>query len=251
MSIMKYVTIPVMALAGLAMLATSQVQAAWEPSGRVEILTGCKTGCGPDRIARMLQKIWRKHKLVKAKVVVVNKAGGDNSIVTTYLQKHKGSGNYLLSSGTAIATSYYTGRNPNGTIHLTPVALMITEYIATAVKGDSPIKSAKQLIAMIKKDPKSVAIGTASSRGNSNHQAITLAAMAAGIAPSSMKFVIFQSGRIGRTNLLGGHVVAAQSSVGGFIKHHKKGKLRILAISSPKRLGGAVKNVPTLERTRL
>lgn len=66
MSIMKYVTIPVMALTGLAMLATSQVQAAWEPSGRVEILTGCITGCGPDRIARMLQKIWRKHKLVKA-----------------------------------------------------------------------------------------------------------------------------------------------------------------------------------------
>lgn len=209
------------------------------------MLTGCKTGCGPDRIARVLQKIWKKHKLVDAKVVVVNKAGGGNSIVTTYLQEHKGSGNHLLVSGTAIATSYYTGRNPNGTIHLTPVVLMITEYIATAVKAGSPIKNAKQLIAMLKKVPKSLAIGTASSRGNSNHQAMILAAQSAGIDPSAMKFVIFQSGRIGRTNLLGGHVDAAQSSLGGFLKHHKKGKLRIVAISAPERLGGAAKDIPT------
>ena len=31
----------------------------------------------------------------------------------------------------------------------------------------------------------------------------------------------------------------------GFIKHHKKGKLRIIAVSSPHRLGGAIKDVPT------
>jgi putative tricarboxylic transport membrane protein len=244
MTISKLLTFSLMAFAGLSM-ATAPAQAAWKPSGKVELLTGCKTGCGPDRIARVLQKIWKKHKLVDAKVVVVNKAGGGNSIVTTYLQKHKGSGNHLLVSGTAIATSYYTGRNPNGTIHLTPVVLMITEYIATAVKAGSPIKNAKQLIAMLKKDPKSIAIGTASSRGNSNHQAMILAAQSAGIDPSAMKFVIFQSGRIGRTNLLGGHVDAAQSSLGGFLKHHKKGKLRIVAISAPERLGGAAKDIPT------
>ncbi|MEL0105723.1 MAG: tripartite tricarboxylate transporter substrate binding protein [Rhodospirillales bacterium] len=245
MKIRKFVSMSACAVAGLAMMAFTTPAHAWKPSGKVEILTGCKTGCGPDRIARILQKIWKKHKLVDAKVVVVNKAGGGNSIALKYLQEAAGKGDRLMLSGSAVATSYYTGRSPIGTPHLTAVALLITEYIATAVKGDSPIKSAKQLISMIKKDPKSVAIGTATSRGNSNHQAITLAAMSAGIDPNAMKFVIFQSGRIGRTNLLGGHVTASQSSVGGFIKHHKKGKLRILAVSSPERLGGAVKNVPT------
>jgi len=245
MKIAQYMTLPAIALAGIAFTIVSTPSYAWKPDGKVELIAACKTGCGPDRIARVLQKIWKKHKLVDAKVVVANKGGGGNSIATTYLQKHQGRGDHLLLSGTAIATSYYTGRNPYGTVHLTPVVLMITEYIATAVKGDSPIKSAKELIAKIKKDPQSVAIGTASSRGNSNHQAIILAAQSAGIDPSAMKFVIFQSGRIGRTNLLGGHVDASQSSLGGFLKHHKKGKLRILAISSPKRLGGDAKDIPT------
>ena len=246
MTAMKYVSLPVMALAGLAMAAISAPsQAAWKPDGKVELLTGCKTGCGPDRIARILQKIWRVHKLVDAKVVVVNKAGGGNSIALGYLQKAAGRGDRLMLSGSAVVTSYYTGRSPIGTPHLTPVALLITEYIATAVKADSPIKSAKELIEKIKKDPKSISIGTATSRGNSNHQAITLAAMDAGIDPNKMKFVIFQSGRIGRTNLLGGHVDASQSSLGGFLKHHKNGKLRILAISSPHRLGGAAKDIRT------
>ncbi|MEQ8193660.1 MAG: tripartite tricarboxylate transporter substrate-binding protein [Rhodospirillales bacterium] len=243
---MNILSSSLMALAILALTAFAvPAQAAWKPGDKIEILTGCKTGCGPDRIARVLQKIWQKQGLVKSRVVVVNKAGGGNSIALTYLQQHKGDGNYLMLSGSAVATSYYTGRSPIGTKHLTAVALLITEYIATAVKPDSPYKTAKDLIAQIKKDPKSVAIGTATSRGNSNHQAITLAAMAAGIDPNSMKFVIFQSGRIGRTNLLGGHVDAAQSSVGGFLKHHQQGKLRILAVSSEERLGGAIKDVPT------
>ncbi len=243
---LSLMALSLMALSGLSLTtASTSAQAAWKPSGKVEILTGCKAGCGPDRIARVLQKIWKKHKLVDANVVVVNKAGGGNSIVSTYLQTFKGRGDHLLLSGSAIATSYYTGRNPFGTIHMTAVGLLMTEYIVTAVKGDSPIKNVKQLIATLKKDPKSLSIGTASSRGNSNHQAISLAAMSAGIDPNALKFVIFQSGRIGRTNLLGGHVDVAQSSAGGFMKHHKKGTLRILAISSAKRLGGSLKNVPT------
>jgi putative tricarboxylic transport membrane protein len=242
----RFLAVPLMAAAGLALAVTATPsQAAWAPDGTVEIITGCKTGCGPDRIARLLQQIWKKYDLVKSKVVVVNKPGGGNSIALTYLQQHKGNGSYLMLSGSAVATSYYTGRAPLGTEHLTAVGLLITEYIATAVKGDSPIKDAKELIAKLKKDPQSLSIGTATSRGNSNHQAISLAAMAAGIDPNKLKFVIFQSGRIGRTNLLGGHVDVAQSSVGGFITQHQQGKLRIVAVSSAERLGGPLKDVPT------
>ena len=69
--------------------------------------------------------------------------------------------------------------------------------------------------------------------------------MKAGIDPKELKIIIFQSGSIGRTNLLGGHVDVAQSSVGGFIKHHEQGVLRILAITSPERLPGVAESIPT------
>jgi putative tricarboxylic transport membrane protein len=90
------------------------------------------------------------------------------------------------------------------------------------VKTDSPYIDGKALLAQMKKDPKSVSIGTATSRDNSNHMEISLVALKYGIDPNALKFVIFQSGRIGRMNLLGGHVDAEQSNIGGLIKHHKR-----------------------------
>lgn len=76
MKIAQYMTLPAIALAGIAFTIVSTPSYAWKPDGKVELIAACKTGCGPDRIARVLQKIWKKHKLVDAKVVVANKGGG-------------------------------------------------------------------------------------------------------------------------------------------------------------------------------
>ncbi|MEQ8193661.1 MAG: tripartite tricarboxylate transporter substrate binding protein [Rhodospirillales bacterium] len=244
--ILRSSVLPIAAIAGLALGAgAGTADAAWKPTNKVEISVTCKPGCGPDRIARMLQKIWSVHKLVDADVVVHNKAGGGGAIQLNYINSHPGDGHYLGIASASALTTYYTGRTKIGLRDMTPLALLLTEYIVTAVKGDGPIKDAKDLMARIKADPQSVSIGTATSRGNANHQAISLAALRSGIDPKKMKFVIFQSGRIGRTNLIGGHVDVAQSSAGGFLNAHKQGKLRIVAVSSPERLGGPAKNVPT------
>ncbi|MEQ8193662.1 MAG: tripartite tricarboxylate transporter substrate binding protein [Rhodospirillales bacterium] len=238
--------LPAALLAGLTLtFHSATVEAAWKPTKKVEISVTCKPGCGPDQIARLLQKIWKTEKITPVDTVVHNKAGGGGAVQLNYINSHPGDGHYLGIGSASSLTTYYTGRTKIGLRDVTPLVLLVTEYIVTAVKGDSPIKSAKELLAQIKKDPASLSIGTATSRGNANHQAISLAALRAGIDPKKMKFVIFQSGSIGRTNLLGGHVNVAQSSAGGFLKHHKQGKLRILAVSSPERLGGEAKDVPT------
>ena len=242
----KNLTLPIIGFGLIALTgAPVTAEAAWQPSQNVEISVTCKAGCGPDRIARMLQKIWKTNKIVDADVIVHNKAGGGGGIQLGYIDAHKGDGHYLgIASASALST-YLTGRTKIGLHQMTPLAVLGQAYISTAVKADSPYKDGKDLLAQMKKDPKSVAIGTATSRGNSNHMAVSLAALKYGIDPNALKFVIFQSGRIGRTNLLGGHVDAAQSSIGGFIKHHKSGKLRVVAIAAPERLGGAAKDIPT------
>ncbi|MEQ8194407.1 MAG: tripartite tricarboxylate transporter substrate binding protein [Rhodospirillales bacterium] len=193
----------------------------------------------------MIQKIWKTHNIVPGVAVVLNKAGGGGGVQLEYMSARKGNGHILGVGSSSALGSYLTGRTKVGLLDMTPLVLLVTEYICTAVKGDSPIKDAKDLLARLKKDPQSLSLGTATSRGGPNHQAIALTALRAGIDPAKMKVVVFQSGRIGRTNLLGGHIDIAQSSTGGFINHHKQGKLRILAVSAPSRLGGAVKNVPT------
>ena len=62
---------------GFAMLAaTMPSQAAWEPNKPVELVVPAGTGGGADQMARLIQGIVVKHKLMKESMIVANKAGG-------------------------------------------------------------------------------------------------------------------------------------------------------------------------------
>ena len=67
-------------LAAAALLATCSAAgpalAAWEPSKPVEFVVPAGTGGGADQMARLIQGIIVKHKLMKESVIVVNKSGG-------------------------------------------------------------------------------------------------------------------------------------------------------------------------------
>ena len=51
-------------------------QAAWEPTKAVEFVVPAGTGGGADQMARLIQGIVIKHKLMKEPLIVVNKSGG-------------------------------------------------------------------------------------------------------------------------------------------------------------------------------
>ena len=64
-----------LALAAAAVLA-GPARAAWEPSKPVEFVVPAGTGGGADQMARLIQGIIIKHKLMKESMIVANKAGG-------------------------------------------------------------------------------------------------------------------------------------------------------------------------------
>src|SRR6185503_1652554 len=53
-----------------------QASAAWEPTKTVEFIVPAGTGGGADQMARVVQGIIAKNKLMKVPMVVLNKAGG-------------------------------------------------------------------------------------------------------------------------------------------------------------------------------
>src|SRR5438046_4884577 len=61
-------------VAGLVLAAPAH--AAWEPTKPVEFVVPAGTGGGADQMARLIQGIIVKHKLMKESMVVVNKSGG-------------------------------------------------------------------------------------------------------------------------------------------------------------------------------
>jgi putative tricarboxylic transport membrane protein len=125
------------------------------------------------------------------------------------------------------------------------VVRLFDEYISVTVKPVSPIKSGKDLVAFMKRDPSAVSFGIATSLGATNHASVASAFKAAGIDIRKMKNVIFPSGGAASTALLGGHVDVVPISVGFGSQLLRNNQVRIIAVTSPKRLPGVLKDVPT------
>jgi putative tricarboxylic transport membrane protein len=125
------------------------------------------------------------------------------------------------------------------------VANLFGEYIGVAVKADSPIKSGRDLIERLKKDPAAVSFGIATSIGNTNHQGVAGALKAVGIDVRKTRNVVFQSGALAITAMLGGHIDAVPVSVGSWVPHMNTGAVRVIAVSSAERLPGFFAQIPT------
>jgi tripartite-type tricarboxylate transporter receptor subunit TctC len=69
-------TITAILAAGAFAAVMTPAQAAWEPTKPVEFVVPAGTGGGADQMARLIQGIVIKHKLMKEPMIVVNKSGG-------------------------------------------------------------------------------------------------------------------------------------------------------------------------------
>ncbi len=231
-------------LAGLLLAGPVSAQG-WKPDQAVEIIVNCAPGCGPDRMARLMQRGFQTHKWVEPAIAVLNKTGGGGAVAQTYLNQFAGNGHYLFHSGKSVLTTHAMGRSVAPYTELTPVANLFGEYIGIAVKADSPIQSGRDLIARLKKDPSSVSFGIATSIGNTNHQGVAGALKVAGVDIRKTRNVVFQSGALAITAMLGGHIDAVPVSVGSWVPHMQSGVARVIAVSSAQRLPGFFAGIPT------
>jgi putative tricarboxylic transport membrane protein len=218
---------------------------AWQPDRSVEIVVGTSPGGGQDTSARFVQKLMQDHKLVPVPTAVVNKPGAGSSIGYTYLNQQAGDPHHLMLLTIPLVTNYITGISSISYSELTPISVLFDDYIVAAVKPDSPIKSARELLDRMKKDPSSVTVGIPSITGGGG-LAILLAAKAAGIDPRQVKTVVFKSGGDSVSALLGGHVDVMMSTTAAPVAQLKAGNVRILAVAAPRRMEGILANVPTL-----
>jgi len=222
----------------------------WKPARNVEIIVGVGAGGGIDRTARMVQKILQDQRLLEVTATVVNKPGGGGAIAQAYLNQRAGDAHYFEITATSLLTNHITGKSPHGHKDFTPIAMLYDEYIGFLVRSDSPLKSGRDLLNLLKADPESLPIGIATAAGNTNHIAAGLAAKAAGGDVKKLKVVVFGSGGESMTALLGGHVGLVVTPSANAITHLQSGKMRVLAVASPARLEGALATVPTWKEQR-
>lgn len=217
----------------------------WQPDKNVEIVINTAPGSGQDATGRLIQKILQERKVVPTSITINNKPGGGGAIAYGYLNQHPGDGHFIAIASKSLLTNHISGRAPLTYSNLTPLAILFEEYIAVAVKADSPIKSGRELLDRMKKDPATFSFGVATSLGNPNHQGVAMALKDAGIDLKKTKTPVFQSGGNAITALLGGHVDAVPGSVGLMRKYVEAGSVRLIAIAAPQRLTGIFANTPT------
>jgi putative tricarboxylic transport membrane protein len=217
----------------------------WKPERAVEIVAMSGPGGANDVIARTLQRVMQQKKLVESPMTVVSKVGAGGVIAWSYLNQHAGDGGYISVSPINLLVEHILGASPLTYTDVTPIAQLFNEYVAFTVKADSPLKSGKDVIAKLKADPGAVSFAIAAALGGSNHIATMLALKNAGVDVRKLKFIVFNSGVQSLTNVMGGHVDVAAVPVSGAAPQVAAGRLRVIAVSSPKRLSGAFAEVPT------
>lgn len=228
--------------AGLA--CGAHAQTAWKPERPVELIAMNAPGGGSDRTLRIMAKIMQQTQLIPVAVNVVNKPGGGGTVAYNYLNTHPGDAHYLQLASKSLLTNHIAGNGPSYT-DFTPIAFLFGEYISVTVKPDSPLKSGRDIIERLKKDPGALTFGIATSLGNPNHQAIATPLREAGIDIKKLKTVIFPSGGAASTAMMGGHVDVVPITAAFAAQMARQGQVRVLAVTSPSRLPDVLANVPT------
>ncbi len=232
--------------AGVLMMAATVTNAAeWKPAKNIEIVIASGAGGGQDKTGRMVQQAMQAKQLA-ANSVVVNKPGGGGTIAWSYLNQQAGDGHYISIAPSALMTNQLLGNSTLMYSDYTPLALLNTQYVTVSVRVDSPIRTIRDLMERLKKDPESVSISVGSRRGDANHITISMVAKAAGADVRKLKVVVFKSGAEPIPALLGGHVDILLGAGNNVLSQMETGKVRVLGISAPQRLSGVLAEVPTL-----
>lgn len=229
-----------------AMTATpARAQSAWRPEKQVEIVLPTAPGGGNDTVARLMQKALQEQKLVTTPILVLNKAGGNQTVSVAYHAQHGADPHYLLFATSTLFTNQIQGLMQHSYRDFPPLALAFVDYSAFMVPANSPFKTFGDLVERLKVDPESVAFSVVA-RGGTSHAVGAMAAKAAGVDIKRLKIVVFKTSAEATTAMMGGHIQASISSAAGSTPPVVAGQLRMLAIGAPQRRPGALAAVPTL-----
>lgn len=217
----------------------------WKPTKDVEVVVGVAPGGAQDRTARDVERLLKATGFISQKSVVLNKPGGGHAVALAYTRSKAKDPHYLQVTGGVILSNNILGRSPMKYTDITPIAMLFDEEMAFAVKSDSSIKDAKDLLDRLKKDAGSVSFSISTGIGTTNHISALLVANAVGADLKKLKVVSFNSAAEGMTATLGGHIDVVITTPFALNPFVEAGQFRYIAVASEKRSVGLLAQAPT------
>ena len=230
-------------LAALAAAGTLPL-AARAQTANLKMMIPANPGGGWDSTGRALGKALQDAGAA-ASVSFDNKGGAAGALgLAQFVNGSKGDPNAIMVMGAVMLGGIITGKPPVSLSQATPIARLTSEYNVFVVPAASPLKSIKEVVDQMKKDPGSVKWG-GGSRGSTEHIAAAMIARAVGVDPAKINYVAFRGGGEATAAILGANVTVGGSGYSEFAEYITTGKMRALAVTSEKRLKGI--DVPTLK----
>ena len=227
-----------------ALAAVSALPLPARAAANIKMMIPANPGGGWDTTGRALGKALQEAG-VASSVSYDNKGGAAGAIgLAQFVNGSKGDPNALMTMGAVMLGGIITGKPPVSLSQATPIARLTSEYDVFVVPAASPLKSMKDVVEQMKKDPGSVKWG-GGSRGSTEHIAAAMIAREAGVDPAKINYVAFRGGGEATAAILGNNVTVGGSGYSEFAEYITTGKMRALAVTSDTRLKGV--NVPTLK----
>ena len=228
----------------LALAAGSSLSLPSLAAANIKMMIPANPGGGWDTTGRALGKALQDSG-VASSVTYENKGGAAGIIgLAQYANATKGDGNSLMVMGAVMLGGIITGKPPVSLDKVTPIARLTSEYNVFVVPANSPLKTMKDVVEQLKKDPGSVKWG-GGSRGSTEHIAAAMLAREVGVDAAKINYVPFRGGGEAVAAILGGNVTVGGSGYSEFSEHIKSGKMRPIGVTSEKRLPGI--DIPTLK----
>jgi len=236
-------TIALMSAAVLATIGTG-VQAQTYPAKPVRLVVAFATGGATDTFSRITAAELTKS--LGQQVIVENRPGAGTTIAAELVAKSVADGYTLLftdMSTHAITPSLYSKLSYNPQRDLMAVAPVSTSPLIMVAHPSLGVKSAKELIALAKKNP-GITCGN-SGVGTVTHMAAEKFRMRAGI---NLEMVNYKGGTTSTVSLLTGELSLIVNTIPAAIEYVRSKRLIAIGITAGKRVA-AFPEIPALGET--
>ncbi len=238
---MNRVAAAVAAIAAFCACALAQAQF---PAKPVRVVIPFPPGGPTDVVGRLLAQ--KMSESTGQNFVIENRAGGNATIGAAEVAKSPADGYTLLFNANIFTITPLISKSVPYDVQkdFTAVALVAKGPIALAVNAALPAKTVTELIAHAKANPGKLAFAIGSN-GSAGHLATEMLKRMAGI---DLLVVPYKGSAPAYQDLIGGQIHGFMDPVLGAQPHWKGGRVRVLAVTSAKRLPSAA-DTPTVAET--
>jgi tripartite-type tricarboxylate transporter receptor subunit TctC len=229
-------------LAVLSVLFSAPAAAQAFPSKPIKVVVPFTPGAFNDTLGRTLAQEFAKGFAPGSQVD--NKPGGGTVIGTDFVAKSVPDGHTILvvAFPFALINSLHAQAKIDVTRDFAALAWVGATPNLLVVNPGSPYKSVKDLLAAAKASPGKIPYAS-TGNGTSNHLSMELFKVMSG---TDLIHIPYKGSAPAVTDLIGGQVQAMFDNVPNVIQHVKAGRLRALAITTPKRVP-SMPEIPTVD----